>query len=382
MKIILDVDALSPPLTGIGYYTNQLMKGLEKDTFITDLKLVRAGKILEPSEFSIPTGTANSLTAAARKLPFRALLRWGYHNYREARFWHSSVQKKDYILHAPNYSLLPFTGRSLVTIHDLSFIRHPEFHPAERVRYWRRAIQTVVKRADRIITDSHYQKNEIIDLLDVDESLVAVTHLGVSENFRPYELEECEPLLLDSGLTYKQFSLVVATVEPRKNFERIISAFLNLPKAFKESYPLVIVGDKGWLSDNVHKSIETLIAQGYAYRLGYVTDDQLWRLYASAAVFVYPSLYEGFGLPVLEAMASGTAVLSSNTTSIPEVVGDSGVLVDPKSSDALTDAWLRLLDDVDLRSKLSITGLERARTFSWERCVNDTIRVYKQLGEY
>lgn len=379
MKVLIDIDALAPPLTGIGHYTAQLLKGLQEADAVGELKLIRNGNIIDPEVLNKTENTLQSARVAARRLPFRSLLRWGYQKYRTMRFWQCSAELKDFIYHAPNYSLLPFQGRSVVTIHDLSFIRHPEFHPADRVNYWRKNIHHVVKRADHIITDSEFQRGEIIDVFDIKPDNVSAIHLGVSEKFRAYSMDDCAAVLAENGLRYKQFCLVVATVEPRKNFERIVRAFESLPDQLKNAYPLVIVGDKGWLSDDIHQSIDRLVEKKQAQRLGYIPDEALWRLYASATVFVYPSLYEGFGLPVLEAMASGTAVLSSHTSSIPEVAGDACVLVDPYSMELLTDEWRNLLSDETKRSHHVSMGLKRATMFTWDKCVAETINVYKKL---
>lgn len=380
LKILLDVDALAPPLTGIGYYTQQLLEGLQKTADVCELKLIRGGKIVDPAALNKSDSKIESTRTSARKLPFKSLLRWGYQQYRAAWFRQQSATYKDFIYHGPNYSLLPFQGRSVVTIHDLSFIRHPEFHPQDRVDFWHKHIHRVVQRADHIITDSAFQRREIIDVLEVDPDSVSAIHLGVAEHFRQYSEDECAAVLAGNGLRYKQFSLVVATVEPRKNFERIVRAFESLPEALKYAYPLVIIGDKGWLSDEIHQSIERLLDKKQAQWLGYVPDEVLWRFYASATVFVYPSLYEGFGLPVLEAMASGTAVLSANSSSIPEVAGEACVLVDPYSVEQLADEWQSLLSGETRRAHHVSLGLKRARMFTWDKCVAETVDVYRKLN--
>lgn len=379
MKLLFDIDALVPPLTGIGHYTTQLLKGLQESDSISELKLIRNGYIVEPEVHGQKENTLQSARVVARRLPFQPLLRWSYQTYRTMRFWQRSAEFKDYIYHAPNYSLLPFQGRSVVTIHDLSFIRHPEFHPSDRVNYWRKHIHRVVQRADHIITDSEFQREEIINVFGVEPDNVSAIHLGVSKNFRAYSIDDCEATLTENGLRYKQFCLVVATVEPRKNFERIVRAFESLPEKLQDTYPLVIVGDKGWLSDGIHQSIERLVKKNHAKRLGYLPDEALWRLYASATVFVYPSLYEGFGLPVLEAMASGTAVLSSNNSSIPEVAGEACVLVDPYSVAQIAEEWRDMLSDEIKRAHHISLGLKRAKMFTWGKCVAETINVYKNL---
>ena len=275
---------------------------------------------------------------------------------------------------------MPFSGRSVATIHDLSFIRHPEFHPKERVQYWQKEIYKVADRASHLITDSEFQRQEIIELLNVKPDDVSAVHLGVESKFRVYSEQACQASLGKYGLAFKAFNLVVATIEPRKNFERLLKAFQNLPVAVRRAYPLAVVGDKGWLSDDIHQTIATLEEDNEAVSLGYVDEADLPILYSAAAVFVYPSLYEGFGLPVLEAMASGTAVLTSNTTSIPEVAGDACVLVDPLCIEDITDKWLDLLESDERRKMMSSRGQERAKLFSWEKCTQNTINVYSKIS--
>jgi len=159
----------------------------------------------------------------------------------------------------------------------------------------------------------------------------------------------------------------------------LLEAFEGLPKEVRLSYPLVIVGDKGWRSADIHKRITQLVKKEEAMHLGYVDEQDIPMLYSAALVFLYPSLYEGFGLPILEAMASGTTVLSSNRTSMPEVAGKACLLVDPYSVQEISDGWQRLLEDKVLRTKLVDAGLKRSKMFSWQQCAQQTINVYKKL---
>lgn len=374
---MIDVDALIPPLSGIGKYTFNLVSALQSSSIIEELRYIQAGKIIK--EFRPSQGT-NSARQVARKLPLRSVIRSARQFYISRRFEKQSRAVSDFIYHAPNYMLLPFKGQSVVTIHDLSFLRHPEFHPSDRVHFWKKHIHTVVNRADQIITDSIFQRREICELLNVDESKVSSVHLGVDKDYRPYEAFECSEILQKYNLTYKQFNLVVSTIEPRKNFERIIQAFSALSHSLKKAYPLVIAGDKGWLSEEIHSEIEKLITAGYAKKLGYVAEKDLPRLYASAAVFIYPSLYEGFGLPVLEAMACGTCVLTSNSSSIPEVAGDSCILIDPYSIEEIKTGWEQLLSNQSLQEEYSLLGIAQAKGFTWEKCLNETLSIYQKVS--
>lgn len=378
MKILIDVDALVPPLTGIGRYTLNLVKGLQQSQDVSNLKYLQAGRVVDSVSME---NVAHTARASGRKLPFASVLRTGYQAYRTLRFAMASRAFRDYVYHGPNYNLLPFGGRSVVTIHDLSFLRYPEFHPADRVRFWSRQIHTVAGRADHIITDSLFQRQEIIELLSIEPDKVSSVYLGCESHFRPRSAAECQELLQRTGLYYKQFNLVVATLEPRKNFQRILAAFSALPTILRKRYPLVLVGDKGWLSKSVATTIEQLVEKGEAFKLGYVTDDDLPYLYSAAALFIYPSLYEGFGLPVLEAMASGTAVITSNVSSLPEVAGNACMTVGPREVDELTQAWEYLLSDEAERARLGDLGVVQATQFSWDRCVQQTLNIYRGLAD-
>ena len=377
MKVILDVDSLAPPLTGIGRYTLALARGLQRSERVENVKFFSLGRWVDDVEGLLHQGT--SISTIRRHVPFRRFARWGYRCLSEWRFRQQIAQVKDYVYHAPNYRLLSFPGKSVVTIHDLSFIRHPEFHPKERALFWQREVGGVVARAGHVITDSEFQRAEIIQLLGVDADKVSAVHLGVDPSFHWYAEDACNLVMEKYGLRYKSYCLVVATVEPRKNFVRLLEAFERLPVSMRKAFPLAIVGAEGWLSDDIHAAIVHLVEKGQAVRLGYVEEFDLPKLYAAATMFIYPSLYEGFGLPVLEAMACGTAVLSSNTSSIPEVAGDACYLVDPYSVDEIADGWRILLDNAARRTTFEVAGLQRAGLFSWDRCIDQTINVYSRL---
>ena len=378
MKVILDVDALAPPLTGIGRYTLELVRGLQRSERIEDVRFYSLGRWIEDIESLLQRD--NSVSNLRRHVPFRRFARWGYRCLSDWRFRQQITHVADYVYHAPNYRLLSFPGKSVVTIHDLSFIRHPEFHPQERAIFWQREVADVMVRTNYVITDSEFQRSEIMQLLNVEADKVSAVHLGVDPTFNKYDEGACKSVIAKYGLRYKSFCLVVATVEPRKNFTRLLEAFQRLPIEMRLEFPLAIAGDKGWLSDDIHTVITRLVEKGEAFGLGYVDEADLPLIYASAAMFVYPSLYEGFGLPVLEAMASGTAVLSSNTSSIPEIAGDACCLVDPYSVDAIEEEWRLLLDDEFKRTALEVAGLQRASLFTWEKCIDKTIDIYTRLS--
>lgn len=404
MKIILDIESVRYPLTGIGRYTLTLARELVKPSRGHHVQLLA-------SPFDKPIETPDELEHYVNKrlvqqgavtlkksnyasswrsflvvgfieqimLRVRGILRYLYYKYK--KWWFIGLLKKsgEFVFHGPNYHLAPKIEKSVVTLHDLSVLRHPEHHPKDRTDFWTTEIYNVAKRATHIITVSEFQKAEIIELLDVPSERVSVVYLGAEPTFRPYSITECGDVLEKYNLGYKQYSLVVATIEPRKNVIRLMQALQAIPESIRREYPLAIVGDKGWGSDAIHDMISELENKNQVVRLGYVSEDDLPRLYASARVFLYPSIYEGFGLPVLEAMSCGVPVLTSNCTSLPEVAGEACLLVDPYSVDEIAEGWQKLLIDESFQKDLSDAGIQQAKQFSWQRCAEQTIDVYKAL---
>jgi glycosyltransferase involved in cell wall biosynthesis len=232
-----------------------------------------------------------------------------------------------------------------------------------------------------VITISHHVKQEMVERLGVDPARIDVTYLAADEHFRPAAAEVVERVLQSRGLPAR-YILTVGTVEPRKNLATLLTAYARLPQDIRESHPLVIVGMRGWVGDSSHYGEVAALAErlGLAEKVifaGYLPDDELPAVYSGAAAFVFPSLYEGFGLPPLEAMACGTPVVSSNAASLPEVVGEAAVLFDPQSAEALTAALERLLTHEADANALIARGLDQARRFSWERCARETLASYQ-----
>jgi len=240
-----------------------------------------------------------------------------------------------------------------------------------------RQMPRTLAQAAMIVTDSEFVRRELIDLLGVAAHRIQTVPLGVDASFRPRSPAESAPILARHGLAGVSYLLVVATLEPRKNLLRLIEAYSRLPMPLRQQHPLVIVGARGWLTGELERRLVPLERSGQIKRLGYVSQEDLPLIYSSAHAFVFPSLYEGFGLPVLEALASGTPTLTSNRSSLPEVAGDAALLVDPENVDTLTAGLERLLTDAEWRAQATERGLRQARQFSWERCVDETVAVYR-----
>lgn len=267
---------------------------------------------------------------------------------------------------------------SVVTIHDLSFIRFPEmFRPANRI-YLSMMTRLSVRRARRIIAVSAHAASETHQLLGVPKERVDVVYHGVKEEFHPRSAEEVAAFHRRQGLP-ERFVLFVGTLEPRKNLTRLVEAFARVRDGRTK---LVLAGGKGWLYDDLFARVEELGLGDEVIFPGYVKNEDLPLWYNAATLMAYPSLYEGFGLPVLEAQACGTPVLTSNVSSLPEAAGDAALLVDPYDVSSLAEGLHRLLSESDLRRGLSERGLAHAGQFSWYQAAEETSRVYRRaLGD-
>jgi alpha-1,3-rhamnosyl/mannosyltransferase len=275
--------------------------------------------------------------------------------------------------------LLPFEGPSVTTIHDLSFIRYPETHPPERVALLEKELPKSIAQADAIITDSEYIKSEVNELLGIDKKKIHVVPLGVSQDFRPYSQQAVGPVLRRYKLNGIKYLLTVATLEPRKNLNSLIDAYLILPKKFRNEYKLVIIGARGWLSRNLLKRIKMLVGRGDVIALGYIVSEDLPFIYSGAYGFVLPSIYEGFGLPVLEAMSSGTPVLTSTSSSMPEVAAGAAILTNAFDIEEISEGLQQLIEDDGWRDQAIKKGLNRSKKYTWEKCIENTVSVYKSL---
>ena len=267
--------------------------------------------------------------------------------------------------------------KKVVTIHDLTPILFPKMHTRDTNITWERSLKLIKNRTDTIISDSISTKQDCIKLLNIPEKRIRVIPLAADERYRP--IKKKEPIIQEMMNEYNikyPFILFVGTLEKRKNVPTLIKAFYKLKKS-KLEHKLVIVGGKGWKYSQIFDLIEELKLQKDVIFTDYVSDEDLVKLYNTADLFVYPSLYEGFGLPPLEAMACGCPVITSNTSSLPEVVGDAGIMIDPYDIDSLKESMLKILTDSELREEMSRKSLERAEIFSWKKTAKETWNVYE-----
>lgn len=293
--------------------------------------------------------------------------------------WEAAHWRLD-LLHAPVY-VGPLAGRCplVVSIHDLSFFRYPElFRPANR-RYLQPFTRATARRARVVLASSQSTGRDVVEILGVPDERVRVVPLGVGDRMRPVDdAGALERFRRERDLPARVI-LYVGTLEPRKNLVTLVEAFARLAGRPGFAHTLVIAGGKGWYYEEIDAAVDRLGLRGRVLFPGYVPDGELRLWYAAADLFVYPSLYEGFGLPPLEAMACGTPVVTSDASCLPEVVGDAGLLVPPRDVDALAGAMGRVLGDEDLAARCRALGRERAGRFSWAECAGRTAAVYWQV---
>lgn len=388
MKLILGCDPLLQPLTGIGNYTQKLAEGYLKKDEIEDLQLFAHGRFFnhelvekcilnkdiddgKQHPVSFFSKVRGELASSELAVKIYSLM-FPYIN--RARL----SQHKHYLYHSPNFVLPNFEGKKVVTIHDLSTIKFPSYHPKARVKYVNQQIEKSINYADHIITDSQFIKKEIVDMFALSENKVSAIHLGASSLFSVRDEKECS-VIEKYGLKYNNFFLFVSTIEPRKNIVNLLKAFAMYRKEKPNGLPLILVGNKGWNDEGIQDLISRLSVKGWLQHLGYVRQCDIPFLYSSAKGLLFPSLYEGFGLPVLEAMQSGTPVLTSTNSSMCEITQNNAALVEPEDINVMCQQIKRLSDDQEWALNLRKNGLIRSQDFSWDKCTKETLNVYRRL---
>ncbi|MCX6030230.1 MAG: glycosyltransferase family 1 protein [Chloroflexi bacterium] len=282
------------------------------------------------------------------------------------------------LFHATEHLLLPLRGvPTVLTVHDLIFRRLPQHHKPLNRWYLNLTLPLFCRRATHVIAVSEQTRRDLIAAYRLPPEKITVIQEAADPRFGPQPPEAVTAVRARFGLP-DRYVLFVSTIEPRKNLIRLLAAFERVHAAGLTD-ALVIVGKRGWLYDDFFAALERSPARQAVIFPGYVPDADLPAVYAGSQVFAFPSLFEGFGLPVLEAMACGAPVICSNTSSLPEVAGDAALLVDPLDVDALTDALHRLLADPDLHADLARRGLAQAARFSWAQTAMKTLAVYRRL---
>lgn len=375
MRVALNATSLLSPLTGLGQYTYHLAKGLQATEGLELDLFYGTGWDKELRATPLP-GVAAIKFMVKRFLPnpYTASL-----FFRQYRFNKGIRTKQPDIYHEPNFLAFNCTKPSIITVHDLSWLRFPHTHPIERVRAMDRYFEPGLRRASLVLTDSAFVKRELIDVFGMRPELIVPVPLGVEPLFKPLSAEETLPVLSRHSLIHGEYLLAVGTLEPRKNLQVALRAFMQLPSTIRKRYPLVLVGMKGWHTSALEEQMAPMIRAGEVRQLGYLSREDLATIVSGALTLIYPSIYEGFGLPPLEAMACGVPAIVSNVSSLPEVVGDTGLMIDPHDAEAIAQAIQLLISDPATRRNLSLKALARSKEFTWDLCAAQTIDAYRQV---
>lgn len=369
MTIYLDVSAAVNSRAGLGRYTRSLA-----DALIAELEMPPTLFYNRIAEASVPEQW--------RALPQRAL-RMGYKPWR-MMVWQGQLLRMDFsrlvpgaaVFHATEHLLLPLRDvPTVLTVHDLIFKLFPEHHKKLNYYFLNAAVPLFVRRADAIIAVSQATKNDLMRHYGTPDHKITVVHEAAAPHFRVVPISEVSRVRARYNLP-ERFLLSVGTIEPRKNLTRLVEALARLRKGDR-NLALVVVGSKGWMYDEFFARVEELGLQGAVRMLGFVPDDDLPAVFRAATIYVMASIYEGAGLPLLEAMACGTPVVSSRESSLPELGADVPRYFNPYDVDNMTDVLRTVLEDEALRAHMAAQGPVRAGRFSWQRAARETLDVYE-----
>ena len=377
MRIGIDAGVLFKERSGVGQYVNHLLNALGAVDSKNEYRLFY-DSFGQPipclPRFPYPNFSCQRVLCAIKFLKLASGLgRWRLPGL-------SQLFGSTDVFHWPNYLLIPGSSRKhVITIFDLTFFLFPSYHPPSRVRAYSAGIPCSASQADAVIVISQHTKRDVMKHLRIPEEKIHVIYGAASPRFHPISPHDGEPILSKYSLRLGEYVLYVGNIEPRKNIIRLLEAYCKVMKRWRYLFPLVLAGGQGWRNDGIYKRAEELALGRDVKFLGYVSDDDLPALMSGAALFVYPSLYEGFGMPPLEAMACGTPVITSNASSLPEVVGDAALLVDPHDVEGLAEAMHQVLRKSELREEMRKEGLARAKLFSWEETARETLNVYENV---
>lgn len=342
-KILVNTRSLKSPLSGVQRYTREIILRLENRVICTS-----------PDKFSR-----------------------GFFGH----LWEQTtlpILSKNHLLFSPSNTGPLLVKNQVVSLMDVTTLDHPEWFNPYFASWYQFLLPKLVNRAQKIITISNYSKDRIVETCGINPEKIIVTYLAADPRFSPKSNQDISLVRKELGIPTNHYILALGSLEPRKNLQRLLVAWSSIQYQMPDDISLVIAGAKG--KDTIFREISMDNLPSGVYLTGFVSDLILPTLIAGAMAFLYPSLYEGFGLPPLEAMACGVPVITSNTTSLPEVTGDAALLVNPFDTDAIAGGILRLVNDISFREQLAFKGLERAQKFTWQTTTEKTWQVLQQVA--
>lgn len=384
LKVVIDATPVEPKPSGVGFYVFNLISALDALQTAENFQL---GIVYQPGlkkwlkrDFSFPDVLKDYRKKHFLPLPVRVSDLLLELNFKPSLSYFEQYFDYPDILQGTNYSVYPCKNSlKVMNIYDLTFIKYTNYIDSVVKKYTEK-VKRCLQWTDLVLTISESSKQDIVEYLQVNPEKVYVTSLA--SRYHPnYTLPEIsERLKIQAKYNFsKPYLLFVSTIEPRKNINSIIAAFNLLKQKHKIEHQLVLIGKKGWSYEPIFAAIESSPWKQEIYHLDYLSDELVAFFYSKADVFVYPSHYEGFGLPVLEAMTLGAPVITSNTSSLPEVTGDAAILIEPQDPTQLAEGILKIISDSQLRQDLINKGKDRAKLFSWERTAKETLKAYRTI---
>lgn len=373
-------------LTGIGQYGLSLLKELVSQADAAGLESIGVfdgREVLSPAAF-LSRMTEHAGTDGNQRL--KSVVRRIWPSCRDwadrVRRFHLSRETRNIewnIFHEPNFVSPQFALPLVTTVHDMSYLRYPQFMPRDRLVWLRRKMGQTLSRSRMILADSHFTRCEILELCPtVDPARVMVAQLGVDLDYFSDPRHAQRAALVRRQLNLPdRFVLYLGTLEPRKNLQGLIQAYRMLPAELQHRYPLVLAGMRGWNETYFQRELTDLRRREVVREVGYVAQDDVPALMRAASVFCFPSFYEGFGLPPLEAAACGTPVIAGRAASLPEVLGEAAVYVDPASPGDIAAGLEQVLTSESLQQQLRQAGPARAARFRWDQCARRTVEAYR-----
>lgn len=383
MKIAIDIRAAAGEKAGKGWYTFNLVRGL-----------------LEAENFS--NSKAGAIGNKKKQIQNQYILYSkekiaGFDGFKNVRLkifktpgalWHLKVahdiiREKAEIFFAPSSyiipAILPKSVKTVITIHDLVAFLYPDSHNKKATIIEKLLLRRALKKAAHVVAVSKNTGSDILDHFQCEAGKISVIHCAAGGEFQPIPPENLQKFRIQTNLP-ASFFLAVGTLEPRKNYPNLIRAFQKVSKRFPD-YHLLVVGKKGWQYGPIYELVKAGYLNKKVHFLNYLSTKSLVNLYNLAHALVFPSFYEGFGMPPLEAMQCGCPVIASHTSSMPEVAGDSALLINPESPDQIADAMIKLIKDPGLHAQLKAGGTKRAGKFSWEKSARELLKIFKKIHE-